>query len=95
MVHLPKGLPGGKYGFVSSHAANTFGVAALLTPLLRKQWRWIGWVLYPWAILSSYSRIYVGVHYPGDILAGAALGVLIGLIGYFVIRRSFKNHLNR
>ena len=95
LVHLPKGLPGGKYGFVSSHAANTFGVAALLTPLLRKRWHWIGWVLYPWAILSSYSRIYVGVHYPGDILAGAALGILIGLIGYFVIRRSFKNHLNR
>lgn len=80
LVHLPKGLPGGKYGFVSSHAANTFGVAAFLTPVLRKQWRWIGWVLYVWAFISSYSRIYVGVHYPGDILAGATLGILIGLI---------------
>ena len=80
LVHLPKGLPGGRYGFVSSHAANTFGIAAFLTAVLRKQWRWIGWVLYFWAFLSSYSRIYVGVHYPGDILAGAVLGVLIGLI---------------
>lgn len=80
LVHLPKGLPGGRYGFVSSHAANTFAVAAFLTPVLAKQWRWIGWVLYFWALLSSYSRIYVGVHYPGDILAGAVLGILIGLI---------------
>ena len=80
LVHLPKGLPGGRYGFVSSHAANTFGIAAFLTAVLRKRWRWIGWVLYFWAFLSSYSRIYVGVHYPGDILAGAILGILIGLI---------------
>lgn len=80
LVNLPKGLPGGRYGFVSSHAANTFGIAAFLTAVLRKQWHWIGWVLYFWAFLSSYSRIYVGVHYPGDILAGAVLGILIGLI---------------
>ena len=80
LVNLPKGLPGGRYGFVSSHAANTFGIAAFLTAVLRKRWHWIGWVLYFWAFLSSYSRIYVGVHYPGDILAGAVLGILIGLI---------------
>ena len=80
LVHLPKGLPGGRYGFVSSHAANTFAVAMFLTPVLRKKWRWIGWVLFAWALVSSYTRIYVGVHYPGDILAGAVLGVLIGLL---------------
>lgn len=80
LVHLPRGLPGGRYGFVSSHAANTFAVAAVLTAALRKRYRSIGWWLYAWAFISSYSRIYIGVHYPGDILAGAALGVLIGLI---------------
>ena len=96
MVYLPKGLPGGRYGFVSSHAANTFAVAAFLTPMLRTTWRWIGWVLYGWALLSSYSRIYVGVHYPGDIVAGAVLGILIGLAFALLVRRLvFKNNLDR
>ena len=90
LVHLPKGLPGGKYGFVSSHAANTFAVAAFLTPLLRKRCKSIGWWLYVWAFISSYTRIYIGVHYPGDILGGAVLGMVIGL----VIGKLLKNHLD-
>ena len=80
LVHLPKGLPGGKYGFVSSHAANTFAIAAFLTPALRNYRPWPAIVLYLWAFLSSYSRIYIGYHYPGDIVCGAILGILIGLI---------------
>ena len=80
LIYLPKGLAGGKYGFVSSHAANTFGVAAFLTPALRKYHPWPAIVLYLWAFISSYSRIYIGYHYPGDILCGAILGILIGLI---------------
>ena len=80
LIHLPKGMAGGKYGFVSSHAANTFAVAAFLTCALRKNRKWMGIVLYFWAFISSYSRIYLGFHYPGDILCGAILGILIGLI---------------
>ena len=95
LVHLPKGLPGGQYGFVSSHAANTFAVATLLTAALRKSHRSIGWWLYAWAFISSYSRIYIGVHYPGDILAGAALGILVGLIIWKLASLILKDHLNR
>ena len=95
LIHLPRGLAGGKYGFVSSHAANTFAVASFLTPALRKSYRSIGWWLYGWALLSSYSRIYLGLHYPGDILAGAALGILIGLILWKLTQLFFKHHLDR
>lgn len=95
LVYLPKGLPGGRFGFVSSHAANTFAIAAFLTPVLRKAWRLIGWVLYGWAFISSYSRIYVGVHYPGDIFCGAVIGILIGLIFWKLLGLFFKNYLDR
>ena len=80
IIYLPKGMAGGKYSFVSSHAANTFAIAAFLTHVLRKLHPWPAIVLYLWAFLSSYSRIYLGFHYPADILCGALLGVLVGLI---------------
>ena len=95
LVHLPKGLPGGSYGFVSSHAANTFAVATFLTAALRKNYRNIGWWLYAWALISSYSRIYIGVHYPGDIIAGAVLGILVGLIIWKILQLILKHHLDR
>ena len=80
LIHLPKGMAGGRYGFVSSHAANTFAVATFLTPTLRKYRAWPAIVLFLWASISSYSRIYIGYHYPGDIIAGAILGLLVGMI---------------
>ena len=80
LIFLPKGMAGGKYGFVSSHAANTFAIAAFMTAALRKNRAWVGIVLYLWAFISSYSRIYLGFHYPGDIFCGAVLGILVGLI---------------
>ena len=96
LIHLPKGMAGGKYGFVSSHAANTFGIATFLTPALRKYRPWTAIVLYLWAFISSYSRIYIGYHYPGDILCGALLGMLIGLILWkafqlIVVRKLWKS----
>ena len=79
-IYLPKGMAGGRFGFVSSHAANTFSIATFLTAALRKKSRWVGFTLFAWALISSYSRIYIGFHYPGDIIAGAILGILVGLI---------------
>ena len=76
LVHLPTGRCGGAYGFVSSHAANFFGLAVYLGLLLREGWLF-GLLLIA-AVLVGYSRIYMGVHYPGDILAGGLLGALAG-----------------
>ncbi|AKQ45507.1 PA-phosphatase [Rufibacter radiotolerans] len=66
---------GGRFGFVSSHAANAFAVAIFVYMLLpHRQWHLKG-VLLVWAVAISYSRVYLGVHYPGDVLAGALLGI--------------------
>lgn len=70
---------GGQYGFASSHAANTFALATGLWLLIGKQYPQTKW-LFLWAILVSYSRIYVGAHYPLDVLAGAGVGVLAALL---------------
>ncbi|HPX43221.1 MAG TPA: phosphatase PAP2 family protein [Bacteroidales bacterium] len=76
LVHMVRGICGGSYGFVSSHAANSFNVAFLSLLLFRKKWYTVFIIL--WASAVSYSRIYLGVHYPGDIVGGAVLGAFIG-----------------
>lgn len=79
LVHLVNNKCGGKYGFVSSHAANTFGVATLLFLWIKR--KWFTSLMVIWALLVGYSRIYLGVHYPGDVLFGSLLG---GLLGWLV-----------
>ena len=76
------GYTGGRHGFVSSHAANTFSLFLFLTLLLRS--RLMGICLFFWASLSSYSRVYLGVHFPGDIFCGALLGMAVGLLVYLL-----------
>lgn len=76
---------GGPYGFVSSHAATTFALATTLWLLLGKQHPWLKWV-FLWAIVVSYSRIYVAAHYPLDVLAGVGVGVLSSLLCVFIYR---------
>lgn len=71
---------GGLYGFVSSHAANTFAVFTFTTRLFRNRGYWF--LMLFWAVIVSYSRIYSGVHFPLDILGGAVLGWLIGIATY-------------
>jgi undecaprenyl-diphosphatase len=84
-LHIVNGYKGGLYGFVSSHATNAFGVATFLWLVVRKQINWI-WVIFIWATVFSYSRIYLGVHYPFDIIGGGVLGALIGIAVYKLAR---------
>lgn len=87
LVHTVKNKCGGAYGFVSSHAANSFALASFITLIMGKRIKYFGYAMIFWALLVSYSRIYLGVHYPADILGGAALGILIGFFVYFLLKR--------
>ncbi|UTA70272.1 phosphatase PAP2 family protein [Emticicia sp. 21SJ11W-3] len=85
LVHVVGGC-GGQYGFASSHAANSFALMLAFILICPKNIKW-KYFLIPWAILVSYSRIYVGVHYPTDLLAGALVGMLTTLIIYLIINQ--------
>lgn len=76
---------GGVYGFASSHAANTFATASFFTLLFGQRRSWIKWI-FVWAVGMTYTRIYLGAHYPGDILVGGLVGVLAALIGFRVAK---------
>ncbi len=80
LVHIVNGSRGGRFGFVSAHAANSFALAVFMIHLLRDKISYIAPVLLIWATLKAYSRIYLGVHYPGDILGGAIVGIISALI---------------
>ena len=77
LVHVVNDHCGGQFGFVSSHATNTFALAVFVGLLVKQKISWLLPVLVFWATVVSYSRIYLGVHYPGDVICGAILGTII------------------
>ena len=92
-IQIVRGYVGGLYSFPSSHAANTFAVATFLS-LLVHYWR-MTMLCFLWAVMCSYSRVYLGVHYPSDILCGAVLGVLTGALTYYLYRLTVKKRLQK
>lgn len=86
LLHFVHNYHGGLYGFISSHASNTFALATFLSLLFRR--KWFSWAILIWAGIVSYSRIYLGVHYPGDVVCGALWGVLLAF-AFFALYRKF------
>lgn len=86
---------GGAYGFFSAHAANSFTMAIITVRLFKNNIYTI--LIFTWAVLVSYTRIYIGLHYPGDILTGWIWGILSGLAFYqlmvFVQKRYFSSSI--
>lgn len=86
---------GGRYGFTSSHAANSFGIATFLLLLIKN--RALSVSLIVWASMNAFTRVYLGVHYPGDILAGTLIGIVVGWAIYrlYIYIQNHKRRTSR
>ena len=87
-VHVVNGYRGGRYGFPSCHAANTFALAVFMSLVIRHKWFTV--MLFSWAFVVSYSRMYLGVHYFGDLFCGATIGSLFAVLFYYLQNYLFK-----
>ena len=85
MVHVVNGYRGGRFSFVSSHAANTFAGALLISLVFRN--RRVGISIFLWAFIECYSRMYLGVHFLGDLICGALLGCASAWLVYALLHR--------
>lgn len=88
---------GGPYGFFSGHASNSFALAFIMLLLVKrkdtKAWRpWL-W-MFVWAFAVAWSRIYLGVHYPGDVLCGAIFGTIVAICIYLVLTKVYLDKRN-
>ena len=80
VMRLVKSYCGGKYGYFSAHAASSFALASFFTVLLKSKLKVLVLFLLLWALLVSYSRIYIGVHFPLDVLTGLTIGCFLGWV---------------
>lgn len=87
-VHVVNGYRGGRYGFPSCHAANTFALAIFMSLVIRHKWFTV--MMFSWAFIVSYSRMYLGVHYFGDLFCGATIGSLFAVLFYYLQNYLFK-----
>jgi len=98
MVHIVNNYRGGMYSFYSGHASNAFAVAFFMITIVAGIRKYIIPVSIAYAMLTAYSRIYLGVHYPGDIAAGIIMGTLLGIgfaIAHDKVRaRYFAQNIN-
>ncbi len=85
LMRLVKPYCGGKFGYFSAHAANSFAVATFFSLVFKNYLKWLAPVLVIWALIVAYSRIYIGVHFPLDVCTGIAIGLLNGWL-FFGIR---------
>lgn len=79
---------GGQFGFVSSHASNLFGLATVTSLIVKKRWYTI--FIYSWAAAVGYSRVYVGKHFPLDVICGALFGMLVGYLVFKLLVQLFR-----
>lgn len=83
-IHTVHGYTGGMYGFYSAHASSNMAIAIFLIMILGDKYRWLFPVVLFYALFMSYTRIYLGVHYPADIIAGWFAGSLIGFLSAMI-----------
>ncbi|MDP4282918.1 MAG: phosphatase PAP2 family protein [Bacteroidota bacterium] len=88
LLHYVNNYRGGLYGFISAHACNVSGFLVYMELTTKQKMRWLPLLLYPWAFLVCYSRVYLGVHFPGDVIVAIFFGSCAGWLFAFIYKKS-------